>query len=300
MSMKSIILVQGGDSFDLEQQVAKWKKDQQLCRFNGESVAVGELESALLSPSLFADTLVIIEDAHELKPKAEELVLAFHKSPGTRVQLILHATSRTELSKHLPVVEIAESKPWEKQGHTADWIRTYVEASGKKIHPQVAAQIAASGTQDRFLLQQELDKLITYALDKKEIQLEDVQAICTLAHESTVWQLTDAFLQRDSQKALKVHYLLERQEISPFLIIRQLRNVCHQALTMLSLSDQGIRNVQEYFPQLRGSLFEKNFKLAKEAGSDFLTRSLLAIDETELALKDSPFDETALLMKLFI
>lgn len=300
--MKQCLLIQGGDAFDLESEMAKYKPktaDTSL-RFQGDEVKPPALEEVLFSPSFFSETFVVIEKAHELSAKAQELIIAFAKKPMAKVWLLLHATGKNDFAKHMDHVAIPEVKPWDKQGKIQEWISGYLKAQGIKVSSQVATYIASTGTTDRFFLREELEKLITYVGDKKEITQNDVKAISAFEHEETVWQLSDAFLLRDRQKAASILQHLLQQQASPFLLVRQLRNVCHQALMMLSLSESGVHNVQEHFPQLRGSIFDKNFKLAKEAGTAFLTKSLLLLDKTERALKDSPFDEATLLLKVFI
>ncbi len=300
--MKQCLLIQGGDAFDLECETGRFKPktaDISFCHVADELKAY-TLEEVLFSPSFFSETFVCIQKAHELSAKALELVVAFAKKPTPKVWLLLHATGKTDLGKHMPIVTIADVKPWDKQGKIAEWIAEYVKARGIKIQPQVVQYIAATGTTDRFFLRQELEKLICYVGDKKEITQGDLKAISTFEHEQTVWQLSDAFLQRDMPKAQTILRQLLDNQVSAFLLVRQLRNVCHQALMMVSLSDSGTQNIQEHFPQLRGKMFDKNFRLAKEAGKPFLTRAILQLDKAELALKDSPFDETTLLMKVFI
>lgn len=300
--MKQTLLIQGGDAFDLESEIARFKPKtaDTTLRFIGDEVKPQALEEALFSPSFFSETFVVIEKAHDLSAKAQELVIAFAKKPMAKVTLLLHATGKTDLGKHLPHVAIPEVKPWEKQGKIAEWITAYLKACGIKAGAQIATFIASTGATDRFFLREELDKLISYVGDTREITLNDIKAISAFEHEETVWQLSDAFLGRNRPKAVSILQHLLQQQVSPFLLVRQLRNVCHQALMMVSLHESGNLNIQEHFPQLRGSMFEKNFKLAKEAGSAFLTKSLVLLDKTERALKDSPFDETTLLLKVFI
>lgn len=299
--MKQCLLIQGGDAFDLESEIARFKpkRADSVLRFLGDEVKPQALEEVLFSPSFFSETFVVIEHAHELGPKAQELVIAFAKKPMAKVTLLLQATGKCDLGKYMEQIVLPEIKPWDKQAKIAEWIAGYVKAQNSKIHPQAVAFIAATGTTDRFFLREELNKLITYVGDKNEITLTDVQAISAFEHEETVWQLVDAFLQRDRQKAVKLLQHLLQQQVSSFLLVRQLRNSCHQALMMVSLSDSGEHNVQQHFPQLRGGIFDKNYKLAKEAGRPFLTKSLLLLDKTERALKDSPFDESTLLLKVF-
>jgi DNA polymerase-3 subunit delta len=296
--MKKLVLVQGGDAFDLENEIARYSGHAKV-RFQADDLKPAALEEALFSSSFFEDTLVIVENGQDLSEKAHNLVLAFVKRPTERVCLLVHASGTTELAKHMPVVQFQDPKPWEKEGHAANFILGYVKSQGVKMTSQVAALLAQTGITDRFLLREECNKLICYVGEKQEITQRDVQAICSLEHEETIWQLTDAFLERNTKKAYTVLQQLLQQQVSPYLIVRTLRNSCYQALLMLSLHESGAKNVQDHFPQLKGKIFDKNFTLAKAAGSPFLTHSLKLLDKTELALKDSPFDEHSLLLRLF-
>lgn len=298
--MKNVTLLIGGDAFDLQNVLKQLDVPANPTRFVGSDIGVAKLEEALFAQSLFGKNYVVIEEAQDLKAKALDCVLSFVKQPSPHTILIMQATKKTELAKHVACVEIAEIKPWDRQGKMAEWIIGYVNDRGLKIQPQLAHYLASFSGYDRFFFCQELEKLFCYIGDKTEITKEDCKAVCTLESEESLWVLSEAFLQKETARALKIfHHLLNRQ-VSSFVIIRTLRNACHQALLMCSLAQIDGFNVSEHFPQLKGSLFEKNFKIAKGAGADFLTKALLQLDKTEHALKDSPFDEETLLTKLFL
>src|SRR5437868_5262657 len=125
--MQNVLLVQGGDGFDLQIQTAQFTADTKIC-FEAEDLKAAVLEETLFSPSFFSQTLVIIQNAQELSDKALELVIAFAKRPTPKVSLVVHSNGTTELAKHLPVVVINEVKPWEKQAHITQWILSYVKA----------------------------------------------------------------------------------------------------------------------------------------------------------------------------
>ena len=56
--------------------------------------------------------------------------------------------------------------------------------------------IAGHSGGDRLLLKQELDKLIAYIGENKEIKAQDVAACIALEAESTLWQLSEAYVQK--------------------------------------------------------------------------------------------------------
>ncbi len=295
--MKNCLFLQGGDAFDLDAVIKGYSYDL-LERLQGDDIKAGALEELLFSPSFFEKVLVVIENGDELNEKAEQLVASFAKRPMQGVSLIVHAAKMIPCAAHMPTQVIQEVKPWEKEAKMEEWIASYLKEKGAKAAKEVIALLASSKVQDRFLLQQELDKLITLA--GTTITKEDVKAVGALEHEESVWELVDAFLERDrSRAATHLRHLLQQHE-SPYLLIRSLRNSCHQALMMISLQESGVKNVQEHFPQLRGKIFDKTMRQAQEAGASYLTKQLMKIDKVELALKDSPFDEEALLLKVLL
>lgn len=295
--MKNCLFLQGGDAFDLEAAVKRFSYDTS-CRLQADDLKAAKLEELLFSPSFFAKTLVIVENGDELNERAQALIEAFVKEPRPGVSLLVQAKKALSCLQNMPIHAVQEVKPWEKQAKSEEWITSYLKERGIKASREVVATLASSGAQDRFLLQQELDKLITYS--GETITQEAIKAVGTLEHEESIWELVDAFLQRDKANiASHLRRLLE-QDVSPYLVIRQLRNSCHQALMMVSLVDSGAKNVQEHFPQLRGKTFEKTMRLAQEAGARHLTKQLMKIDKAELALKDSPFDEEAVVLRALL
>ncbi len=295
--MKNCLFLQGGDAFDLEAAIKTHSYDI-LERLQGEDVKAAHLEELLFSPSFFEKTLVVIEHADDLSERSVELIASFARRPMQGTSLIIQAEKMLPFAKEMTVQVIQEIKPWEKEAKMEEWIASYLKGKGVKAGKEVLSLLASSKVQDRFLMQQELDKLITFSGDL--ITKEDVYAVGALEHEESVWELVDAFLERDrTRAAMHLRRLLEQHQ-SPYLLIRSLRNSCHQALMMASLAESGVKNVQEHFPQLRGKIFEKTMRQAEEAGASYLTKQLMKIDKVELALKDSPFDEEALLLKVLL
>lgn len=301
--MRQLLLILGGDVYDLYEQTMRFSK---ITTIEASNVSAAFIEEELLSRSLFrsGEKVVVIKSANELDDKALECLLRFAKRPTENTFVILHAEEKGGLAKrfaaYADVVEFPEVKPWDKAAKLADWVMKYLQREKITISGQVVQEIVKLCPADRFLIRQELDKLISYIGERKEIRMQDVAAISSFEKEHTLWELTDAFMASDKGLATRLLHKLLAFDVSSFVIVRQLRHVCLQALELCSLQQDGELNIQDRFPKLKGKLFEKNMKFAKSTGIAALQAKLIAIDMTEFALKDSPFDEAVLITKLFI
>jgi DNA polymerase III subunit delta len=304
------ILLQGSDPFDIHEAHRLFKEcGYRLFGEKGITFSrareIDQMES-LFSPSLFSrsKTVVVIEECDSLKAKEQEYLKRFLLRPSSDAFVLLKTSStKLEFSKLVQAsLSLPEEKPWDKEAKVVSWILSFVQARGVSIDSSLAALIAKEGSTDRFFLQGELEKLILSIGERKKIEEKDIQAVLTLESKSTLWQLSDVYMQKNCRQAVQILQHLEEQEIHSFVIIRHLRHVVHQALQMKSLDDNGVSSAQiaEQFSQLKGKLFEKSFQRAKATCPFFLTKSLIFIDKAESLLKNSPFDEQAVLINLLM
>lgn len=286
------LLTLGADPFDLYEIAASLQK-----RGSFTTVAAGEVTDSLFTPSLFTteERVLIVQDAEKLKKNGCMAIVRFLERavPGLFLWLVSASSVPQELEKRIPVEDYRGSKPWEKEVKKARWITSYLKEVGLAISSQLATQLAKECGDDPAGIRNELEKLATYCDGRKEVVLQDIKAVMSLESTSTLWQLSEAFLQKNGAQALVHLKALQAQEIHWIVIARHLRHAVHQALMMLSLS----KNVREHFPQLRGSLFDKQYTLAKSCSMSFLREALIAIDTLEGRLKDSCFDEEGLVLE---
>ena len=64
-----------------------------------------------------------------------------------------------------------------------------------------------------------MSKVVAFVGGEGEIGVEDVEAVCSLVAEAAIWDLTDAVVRRDPDRALAVaHRMLDTGEASHRLI----------------------------------------------------------------------------------
>jgi len=97
-------------------------------------------------------------------------------------------------------------------------------------------------------IETELSKVIAFVGGEGEIAEADVEAVCSLVAEAAIWDLTDALVRRDADRALAVaHRMLDTGESSHRLIamvawqMRQLITLQDCMRQRISPRDAGIR-----------------------------------------------------------
>lgn len=286
------------------------EKELGLQTFDGTKVEESLLWTALRSPSLFTATRVIsIQQADKLKKSIQMELTASFLQPSPSQYLILSGLNwqkNTSFYKAVEqagfVLEFAEIKPWEKERRLADWINKQVAAERKIMAYPVCQALVKHVGLDQTLLSQELNKLLCYCYDKQEITLQDLQAICTFHPEESIWQLGEAIFQRKSSVALHLVqlFLLDGQAGLPLL--RQLRAQFQTQYQLCTLLAQGknTHDISQEFPYMKGSILERNIRQAQAYGLEALHQGLLAIDATELRLKNDNIQEDILLERLIL
>lgn len=197
-------------------------------------------------------------------------------------------------------IDIPEPKPWEKRGAIEEWIVWRCRREKRNIQPEAVQFLAKEFGSDRFVLRQELEKLFVYSLEREVITVADLEVVIPASPQGTVWQLCDAIFVRDAQAVVRVLRGIQESEFHVFQTLRGLRSQMQSALRLVSMHAGGMsrEEIRATMPQLRGKLFDRHFDLALQYGLEACKKALIAIDATEVELKNSSQDEELTLERL--
>ncbi|MFQ6057917.1 MAG: DNA polymerase III subunit delta [Anaerolineae bacterium] len=139
------------------------------------------------------------------------------------------------LSRNNPILKLAQK---DERGYVKEfkpprrddlnwWITQRVKGKGGDILPGAVTELAAFVGNDLRLLDQEIEKLITYVGGARAISTEDVHLLVSYAQEANVFQMVDALGRRDRRRAITLlHELLDSGQAPAYLlymITRQFR-----------------------------------------------------------------------------
>lgn len=281
-----------------------------LSVFESSQLEEETLATALYSGSLFSKSRVIwIQQAEKLKKNIQEFLEKYFVHPAPFQYLLLSAShwqKNTSFYKAAEkegiILEFTEIKPWEKEKRLVEWVNKQVTAARKLISFQVCQSLVKRIGHDQVMLAQELEKLICYCGDKKEITLHDVEAICPRLQVDSIWQLGEALFRRDTAAALQMAqaFLLEGQALLPLL--RQIRSQFQTEYQICLLLAQGkqTQDITQEFPYMKGQILDRHVRQAQQYGLEAFKQGLLALDAAEMQAKNSSIDDNILIELLIV
>ena len=186
--------------------------DEGFRAFNVDAVSAAEagveaaLDLARQLPMMARRRLVVVSGVDAVKEASEERLEAYLKDPAPEAVVVFVADSldmrrraSTAISKAATVVRFDPLS----EAEALRWVESRVRARGCLIdRGALGALVDLTGT-GLTRLAIEVDKLTTHA-GGGSIGLQAVQSLVSRAREHEVWDLTDAILERDRKRALRV------------------------------------------------------------------------------------------------
>ena len=103
----------------------------------------------------------------------------------------------TLLKKKNSIVDFSQMNDVE----CADWARKAMRRMGKQLDGENAGRLVFTVGRDAALLRQEMEKLVSYLDDRDVVTAEDIDAVCTRSTECTVFQMVDAQVAGNTDRA---------------------------------------------------------------------------------------------------
>ena len=248
-------------------------------RYSGEDLSPEEIASTAGEVPFFAERKVlVVENSGFFKTNQEMLADFFEEIPDTTVLIFVEKNVDKRkriyksMQKHGTIAEFGTPE----EGTIARWILTRFKKADIKVQKGVAEELIARCDRNMTLLDNEMEKLIAYSLESREIRLADLEAISVRTINGKVFEMVDAVSERNKKKALDRYYDLLALKEAPlgilFLINRQYRNLygvksmmgegftVKEIAERLSLRDFAVRRYQ----QIAGKLYGKTIREAME------------------------------------
>jgi DNA polymerase-3 subunit delta len=237
------ILLLGGECFlrdscrarIIEKLVPEAARTWAISRFsakNGETQAA--MDQAQTLPMLSPQQVVFLEDAETIEKLGEknrdETVKSIEEylaNPALFTVLVIEASSldqRMRLAKLLAekslVVEVGASEDvGERITAAIGLARVLAKEQGIDFAQGAAEDLAEFVSGDLLRLKTEVEKLATYAVDRKLVRREDVTALVISEKTSTIWEVADLLATRQPKKALEFFDRLLREGEEPLQML---------------------------------------------------------------------------------
>jgi DNA polymerase III delta subunit len=269
-----------------------------------EDATQGKVEEridALNTASLLAGKeILFLDNIDKLKKNALASLAGYVERPSPFAYLLLGASTSKGLNdlytkgkKELVSCDLSEEKPWDRKDRLKRWLLDWAAKAGKKLHADAAEYLLEVIGLNLPSLEQEMEKLLTYAYERKELSLHDIYAVCAVQKSFTLWQLAEAIVWREDLP--KENDSFDLSDLLP--LIAQLRTQLQQGLALSILLEKKIppKEITHYFPQIKPAALDKMIPVCKRRPSAFFKRSLTALFEAELMAKNSSLEPTWIL-----
>ena len=237
------VLLLGGECFlrdscrsrIIEKLVPEAARTWAISRFsakNGETQAA--MDQAQTLPMLSPQQVVFLEDAETIEKLGEKnrdetvkTIEEYLANPAPFTVLVMEASALDQrmrlaklLSEKTVVVEVGAGEDAAERIIAAVGLaRTLAKEQGIDFAQGAAEDLAEFVSGDLLRLKTEVEKLATYAADRKLVRREDVTALVISEKTSTIWEVADLLATRQPKKALEFFDRLLREGEEPLQML---------------------------------------------------------------------------------
>ncbi|HSC46228.1 MAG TPA: DNA polymerase III subunit delta [Candidatus Acidoferrum sp.] len=292
----------------IEAYVSEAARTWAVSRYSAER---GEIQSALdqaqTLPMLSPQQVVFLEEAEAIEEfadkKRDEAVKqleAYLENPAPFTVLVIeaaHLDQRMRLGKVLAektlTVQVGlGGDPDQRLASAVALARTLAREQGFSFEPGAAEELAESVAADLQRLKTEIEKLATYAGDRKTITTENVRLMVISEKAATVWELADFLAARRAKPALEFLERLLRDGEEPLQILGALSWMYRKLVEASEISNswQAARTLQ--MPPEKAEAAIRN---ARQISKTRLLAGLDALQRADDRLKSGEKDSRAVM-----
>lgn len=197
--------------------------------------------------------------------------------PGDNILMLLaeNVDKRKKLYKGIlkvgTVIDLAVADGSSKAARTeqdallADLVRQTFASLGKSMEPRAVPLLLERVGFHPVAAVREAEKLALYVGDASQVSIADVKAMVSRTREDALYELTEAFTDRDLSQALIIAGRLFDSGVHPLVMISGLRNQVRKLMLVASLRQGG---PAEFMDGMAFPVFQKGYLPALKAGKE--------------------------------
>ncbi|MCR4616826.1 MAG: DNA polymerase III subunit delta [Lachnospiraceae bacterium] len=218
------------------------KGDMNTDMYEGKGINVGAvIDQAETLPFLADSRVMVFQDTGLFKSGGDQLA-DYLNSPCESTVFIFCESEVDERCRLYKLVKEngAVSQIDEQTRETLQSvIGVFLKKEGKRISVETAGRILDKTGNDMAMLRSELEKLVTYCMDKDVIETQDVEIICSQNIEDKIFELLDAISEKNAKKAMDLYYDMLALKEPPIKLLVLMEKQFNQLLQIRLLRDAG-------------------------------------------------------------
>lgn len=244
---KPVYLLYGNENYlkklykdKLKTAILSESDDMNFSYFEGKGIDIPKVIAAAETMPFFSERRLIIIENSGLFKSQSDLADYMKAIPATTHMVFVETEidKRNRLYKAVKEVGTISEMNSLDETNLKLWITSMLDRDKKKITADTILYLLSKTGTDMENIQNEIEKLICYAIDREIITVEDVDAVCTTQITSKIFVMMDAIGSRNQEKALDLYYdllaLKEKPMTILYLISRQF-NILIQVKDLIAL-----------------------------------------------------------------
>lgn len=231
---KKLIAALGGSRDDMNTNI-----------FDTNPVSAADVISQAQTLPFFADRrIVVVRYSGFFKKNSEELAEFISEAPETTTFIFVEdeADARLKMYKQIAKNGLCVEFTTQPDRYLLQNIGAFLKKNGKRMSEDDARYLLDVIGSDMGRLMSELEKLISYALDREVVTKKDIDDICSRNIEDRIFEMIDAIMRKDIRTCLDRYEDLLALKVSPVKIIVLLENQFLWMLQLKSMYDSGYNN----------------------------------------------------------
>lgn len=213
--------------------------------FEGKDFSVGEvIDLAETLPFLAERRVIFISNSGLFKSGGEQMA-EYLNAPNETTYFVF---TESEVDKRSKLFKTVQSKgcvvEFEAQNEQTlmRWVAGVLKNEGKRITESTVQLLLSKTGTDMENIQMELEKLISYCLDKDVVTNDDVEAVCTNRISNHIFDMINAIADKQTKTALQLYYDLLALKEPPMRILFLIARQCNILLQVKEMKNKGYDN----------------------------------------------------------
>ncbi len=210
--------------------------------FEGKDVPVAQIiDLAETLPFLAERRVIFLSDTGLFKSGGEKMA-EYLASPSPTAFFVF---TESEVDKRSKLFKTVSSKGCAVEFTVQDektlkrWIGSTLSKEGKKITEDTVCLFLSKTGTDMQNIQMELEKVISYCLDRDVVTDADIEAVCTVKLSDRIFDMMEAVARRQTRRALDLYYDLLALKVSPMLVLTMIARQYNHLLQTKELKRRG-------------------------------------------------------------
>ena len=257
--------------------------------------AVENCEKELFDDLFSTFKLLVVQDVSTALKKQKEKLLKVLSTPSNMCILLcfeksLDATDKKLVKLCQEKMSLLDEKPWDKTRRYSNMIANQFQKEHIVISQPLLDQIVKAYESDIMTLYQEVEKLICFLGDKKQVTMDDLHSILSTSFETNAWNLGTYFLEKNTTALFRLIDHLAQDEQGLVALIYQIRYQLSQFLEMKSFLNRDNRQdtFRKHFRLISLNRARKIQEGLSQFSIEYLQQRLIKLMEFEYLFKKNP------------